>query len=267
MQGIIPDSKEQDSPIGYIKIGGTKEITKNGKTVTIPESYDYFKATGRYQNYFTEAFGDNPNSIEITFCSDDFFESFWERYELWGKDGRRWAFGDGTEFMIWDEGKEKYVDKNKIDDKELIESLHKKVNGQWVTLLSITFLIPRIKIAGLWRLNTKGKESSIPSMKKQFKRVLESAGTVSGIPFDLHVEKKISYKPGSKNKFPVLHLTPNLSQPHIEMIKELLPDKKFIGLLTEEKIESLKQIPEIPEEVENTIDAEYQLELEGQNET
>jgi hypothetical protein len=93
MQGIL-DSKEQHRPIGFIKIGGRKEIkNKKGELVTIPESYDYFIATGNYQNYFNRAFGEKPNTIQIMFCTDDFFESFYERFELWSS-ARRWAFGD-----------------------------------------------------------------------------------------------------------------------------------------------------------------------------
>jgi len=248
MQGIIPDSKKQNRPIGQIKIG-----QKDARG--IPQSLDYFIATGQYENYFKKAFGEKPNAIEIMFCSDNFFESFYERFELWNG-AKRFAYGDGTEFKVYDEKTDKYIDMNMNEHKDIITGLHKKAGKDWDTILSITFLIPRIKgVWGLWRLNTKGKESSIPAMKKAFMDMQEMAGTVIGIPFDLHVKKAISYKPGSKNKYPVLQLTPNISQEHVEKVRQFISNKnEFVGLLTENKIDDIamsevaKQVEYIPAE-------------------
>jgi hypothetical protein len=250
MEGLIPESKSQHSRVGFIKIGGRKEITnKKGELVSIPESYDYFIATGQYSNYFNKAFGEKPKSIQIMFCSDNFFESFWERYELWSG-ARRWAYGDGIDFKVYDEKTDKFIDKKKSE----ITELHKKLNGEWITRLTIKFLMPSTGVLGLWELSTKGKETSIPAMKASFCLVQEIAKSVIGVPFDLNVEKHISYKPKSSNKYPVLQLVSGLGLQHLEKVRDYITNKKFVGLLTENKIDDIamnevaKQVEYLPAE-------------------
>lgn len=270
MQGFIQTNESKIKPIGLIKIGRKKEITKNGKTIEIPESLDFFIATGQFQNYFTEAYPNKPNKIEITFGSNNFFDSFYERFELWSG-SKRYSYGDGQDFKVYEEKTDEWLDKNMTDDKEFLSDLHKKIGSQWSVILSLTFLIPTIRgVWGFWRLNTKGNKSSIPAMKSAFMLAQEFAGTVIGVPFDLSVEKVVSHKPGSKSKFPVLQLTPNVSQGHLERIRQFIKDKnEFVGLLTESKIDSLTnqiEYKEIPEDIEDTINADYQLKLESQEE-
>lgn len=246
--------------IGKIKIGQKKTIVnKKGEKVDIPESLDYFTASGNYENYFNKAYPDKPTSIEIMFLNDEFEQSCNERYEL-RQGAKLYAWGDGEIFQVYDEKKDDYIEMTMEKNAETIKTLHTKLKSKWESVLHMSFLIPAISgVFGVWQLTTKGDKSSIPTILGAFQFVQKMAGTVVGIPFDLQVKKVVSNKPGSKNKFPVINLIPNVSQPHMERIKNyILPNRQFIGLLTENKIDDLameiesKQIDYIPpEENEN----------------
>jgi hypothetical protein len=219
--------------IGKIKVG-----RKNEKG--FPESLDYFVATGNYERYFIDAFGEKPSSIEIMFLSNNFEESCNERYEL-RQGAKLYAYGDGDIFQIYDEQKDDYIEKTMEKDKEFINALHTKLKSKWETVLHMSFLIPAIRgVFGVWQLSTKGEKSSIPTIQGAFKLVQNMAGTVIGIPFDLQVKKVVSNKPNSKSKFAVINLIPNVSSGHMEKVKTFISGRnEFIGLLTENKIDDI----------------------------
>ena len=227
-------SREARLPlIGKIKVG---RMTEKG----FPESLDYFIATGNYEQYFNEAFKEKPTSIEIMFLSNDFNQACWERYEL-RKGAKLYAYGDGNDFKVYDEKKDDYIDMNIEKDSDIIKNLHIKLSSKWETVLSLTFLIPAIKgVFGAWQFTTKGEKSSIPQIAGAYKMVQDMAGSVIGIPFDLQVKKVVSNKPNSKNKFTVIQLIANVSQGHLEKVRQFISNKnEFIGLLTENKIDDI----------------------------
>ena len=229
--------------IGKIKVG-----RKNEKGH--PESLDYFSASGNYQKYFDEAFGEKPQSIEIMFLDNDFSQSCNERYEL-RQGAKLYAYGDGEIFQVYDEQKDDYITKTMEKDGEFIKALHAKLKGKWESVLHMSFLIPAIKgVFGVWQLTTKGEKSSIPTILGAFQLVQNMAGSVVGIPFDLQVKKVVSNKPNSKNKFPVITLIPNVSQGHMEKVKNYIAGKnEFMGLLTENKIDDIA-MNEVAKQVE-----------------
>lgn len=235
---IIRETRRESlTRIGKIKIG-EKYVNQAGKE--IPRSLDYFVADGTYKNLFDSAFGEKPNSIEIVFISDQEEDSCYERLEL-RQGAKLFAYGDGCNFKIWDQNSNVYV--NRELDTDGILELEKKIKSKFEEVLTLNFLIPRIKVFGFWSLTTKGKDSSIIQIVSVFDRMKQLAGTVKGIPFDLKVEKVKSQKPDSKNLFPVLQLIPNLSAQNVERIKEFIQaGTELPFLITESKMDSLQEI-------------------------
>jgi hypothetical protein len=234
----------------------------------IPKSLDYFIAEGNYKAMFDREFGEKPTNIKIVFLSDDITETCNERLEI-RKGAKLFAFGDGKDFKVWAKDIEDYKDFSITEHPKIMEMCEQKAENKWQTVLTLRFLIPKISgVFGVWQLTTKGVESSIPQIVSVYDKVKSIAGTVMNIPFDLSIEKVKSQKPESKNLFPVIRLIPNVSQESLEVVRNFIESNKPVqGLLTDERIQELKSIPEeIPEDVANTIDADYKLELENQEE-
>lgn len=225
--------QEQSNPkipiIGKIKVG-----MKNERG--LPTSLDYFRCESKYSSYFHKAYGDTPNKIEVCFFSDDWSDSCNERYECRDKDGRLAGKGDGKNWYLYDSNEDKYI---LCHDKEKV-----KKSGKWDIILTINFIIPKIPgVFGLFSFSTKGKKSSLKNIRDTFDKVLEMAGTVINVPFDLTVDKVVSQKPGSKFKFPVVNLIPNVSSESMELIHKYIESGKSIkkiGLINEQKIKLLE---------------------------
>lgn len=227
--------------IGKLKIGEKRISSKTGSEY--PASLDHFKPEGIYASKFTDAFGEAPQNIEILFITDDVHEACNERYEL--RDGKKlFAYGDGTTFFVWDNAKKQYIERTKTEDEELLRELPKQLKSKWEAVLTLRFIIPRIRgVAGVWELTTKGKDSSIPAIVGAFDMVMGMAGTVRNIPFDLSIRIHTSQKPGEASKYPVLQIVPNISTENMESIAKLLAsDKESIarlGVITEAKLLAL----------------------------
>jgi hypothetical protein len=202
-----------------------------------PMSLDYFICDSQYKRYFDAAYPEKPSTIQIAFISNDFTDSCFERYECRDKDGRMVGYGDGEEWYLYnpDPKVKKYL---LTDDKERIRAA-----GKWEILLTLKFVIPKIRgLFGLFSFTTKGNKSSLPQIRQTFDYVLEHAGTVINIPFDLTVKKVKSQKPGEKSVFPVVSLVPNVSKDNMETLGKWLSqghDIKQIGLVTDESIKLL----------------------------
>lgn len=225
---IVRPEGEQTSHIpiiGKIKVG---EKTPTG----LPTSLDYFRCVSKYESYFKEAYGEKPKKIEIVFFSDKWEDSCDERFECRDNQGRLQGRGDGQEFEIWDADKKRYV---KVTDQAVIKAL-----GKWEIILTIKFIILGIKgVMGLFSFSTKGKNSSINSIRDTFDMVQKQVGTVINIPFDLVVEKVTSQKPGSKSRYPVVNLVPNISKKNMETLSAYLKQGNDIRELPSSEIQKL----------------------------
>lgn len=227
---------------GKIKVGILYQPPGEGKK-PYPKATDYFVATGPFAHHFEEAFGEKPTTIPIAFISDHLPDVCEQRYELRGKDGRRWGYGDGEEFMIWNEKSKLYEPFTLAAHPDLKAKTAAQAHSPtgWTEILELTFVIPAIRsVVCQWRFTTAGSASSIPAIIGAFDFVQEY-GTVVKVPFDLTVEKVTSQKPGSKSVFPVVNLVPNLSTEHLEMLQSYLGTghdvRDIRGMLTEASIE------------------------------
>lgn len=212
--------------LGKIKVG---EKSDKG----IPRSLDYFVATGKYKEVFDQAFGEKPKKIEIFFISDDPLLSCFEQFECRDNAGRLVGYGDGETNFVYD-GK-KYVEE---PDKAKLTKY-----GKWKPVLKIRFIIPRIKtVFGLWEFSTSGDKSSIPQIRDSFDTILDRVGRVSGIPFDLMVDKVKSQKPGDASSFPVVTMVSNIGAENLQLLSEhvqLGTRLNQIGPLTNDSIKAL----------------------------
>ena len=242
--------KERVAIIGNIKIG---RKTEKGH----PESLDYFIADGKYKGYFDKEFPDKPKNIEILFLSDDIEDVCFERYEI-RQGAKLFAFGNGFDFHVWDE-KEVDVKTGEYGTRKLItiedepdikDRLEQQLGVKWQEVLTMRFLIPRIKgIWGVWQLSTKGSASSIPEIVGVFDAIQKMAGTVKNLAFDLSVKKVKNQTPGSKALFPVLQLVSNNSHENLQKVRDFVDNGIEIrGLLTDDKIEQIAYEPQIDEQ-------------------
>lgn len=208
--------------IGKIKIG---EKRKNGDGKEYPTSLDYFRADGKYAEHFNRAYGDKPSKIQIIFISDNTDEVCNERFEYWNDKGRKVGYGDGLTFYLYNEKSKEY------DIKVSPEEAKTRTTGQggkWSVILTLRFLLPQIKgVGGVWELNTKGVKSSVKNLRDTFDTVMDKAGRVRGVPFDLIVQKHTSRKPGVTSVYPVIDLVPNLSTESLAILSEYGSSSQF----------------------------------------
>lgn len=223
--------------IGRIKVG--EKVKRDG--IEFPVSNDYFSADGNYKHIFEKKFSGSKR-LDITFISNDIGECCTEQMEL-RKGPKLYAKGDGETFEVWDKSIQKYVLRNTIEEPGLIEEIEKECQNKFEEVLTLYFLILGInEVFGVWKFSTKGKESSIPSIRSSFDLTLEHAGKIKFMPFTLSVEKVKSQKPDSKNLFPVVTLVANIGQEYLQKIKDHTGiDFNISGVITENKIDSAVQ--------------------------
>lgn len=221
--------------IGNLRVG-----MKNEKGY--PISLDHFIATGDYASYFKEEFGEKPTKVQIIFLSDDNVQSCLEEWDGRDPKGKRAGYGNGETFHIYDEQFEDYIE---MDNKDTINKQTKEKKITWKILLTLHFVIPKIKgVFGLWRFQTRGDKSSIATIVSTFDEIKNNVGTIVNIPFDLVVKKVKSQTPGGVKVFPVVSLVPNLSTNNLDIVRNYLEsgmDFKRIGVLTDEKIKQLNE--------------------------
>lgn len=221
--------------IGTISVG-EKRKTEAGKEY--PVSLDFFRATGRYESYFTEVYGRTPQSIHIIFPGNEVQEYCNCTYTFRDNAGRLLAEGDGQSWKVWSRQKSEYVYGSWNYDviKERFPDARDNIE------LRLKFLMPRINnIYGLWKFTSRARHSTIPQITGMFDKVLAEVGYVQNIPFELSVAKVKSNKPDSNNTFPVVQLIPVLSPENIAMLAEFYDAGQNIrGMITAEKIEQLR---------------------------
>lgn len=235
MQGRIQRPKADGDKWILPRAGFIKTGYKDDKG--FPRSVDYFIASGKYAKYFTDAYPGKPQTLHVVFLSDDPMDSCAERFEYRDKDGRLYAFGDGVNFEYWD--KEKYNPTTIEQIPDIQERIANKVESKrgWEITLSLKFLLPKIRgIAGYWQFNTRGAQSTIPHIIGAFDSILENRGFIRGVIFDLNVEFAKSQKPGSKSRYPVVTLVPNVSEENVKMMKEAFLKSDTTKLLSDDSI-------------------------------
>lgn len=231
--------------LGRIKVGVKQTSQKTGKE--FPTSIDWFRADGKYAETFHQVYGPKPNRIQIVFFSNRVEDVCSESYVVRDSGGRLLAEGDGESWRAWSAQKKEYV-----FGKASIEEVEKKYGSKAAVSLTLRFLLPKIpSVFGLWSFTTKGAKSSIPAIRDTFDQVLEMAGVVTNIPFDLTVEKVKSNKPGAASVFPVVTLIPNVSQENLDLLAGYVQaGQKLRGVLTDAKIRALvaaeEEQPELP---------------------
>lgn len=232
---IDRDDTEARLPvIGAIRIG-EKHRTEGGKE--IPRSLDYFRADGEKAWLFHKHYGEQPRSVQITFLSDNLYQVAFERWEI-RNNGKRWAYGDGEEFHVWDEKHGEYRVFYRSDHPDIKERVAQKCDGPWRVVLTLRFYILGLPVMGVWQFSTSGNDTSIPQIVSVLNQVQESAGTLQWIPFDMSVKMVKSDKPGSKSRYPVVTVVPNLDDDNMRKIKSLGGYHNF-GLLTAEKVQEI----------------------------
>lgn len=208
--------------IGKIKIG---EKATNSSGTEYPRSLDYFRATGNFANEFANVYGVKPTRLSICFVSDALSEVCNERFESWIK-GKRWGWGDGAIFTIWDKEKSAYMPNIPASDPRV-----KQLN--WDVMLTLRFVLLEMRgIMGYWTFQTKAKATTIPSVVKAFDFVRERANTIIGFPFNLIVERKTGYNPGDPKSYPVVTLVPNFSQDAIDAVRNYVEAGGNINRIT-----------------------------------
>ncbi len=238
-KGRISQRKDESTAstlpeIGKIKIGEKK---KNSSGVEYPSALDYFRATGNFANEFTTIYGQKPTKLSVVFITYNLQEVCNERYESWVK-GKRWGWGDGEIFTVWDSEVKKYIDNIPAKDARVVKL-------KWDIMLTLRFVLLEMKgIMGYWTFQTKAKATTIPSVVKAFDFVKDKAGTIIGFPFNLIVEKKTGYSPEDPKSYPVVSLVPNFSQESIEMVSQYLAAGGEVNKLTTTMIQQ-KQVLQI----------------------
>ena len=222
MTGRIKSDKVQRGGMplpeaGRIKIG-EKKLSQGGKEY--PSSLDYFRATGTFAEQFHKIFGPKPDKLTIVFISDNIADSCNEEYACWEK-GKRYGWGDGETFNVWDSVKKDYVVVGK--DSPLLKG------KEWSITLTLRFIIPEMKgIMGHWVFATKGAKTTIPSIVKSFDFIKERAGTIVCVPFELVVEKTKGYSPGEARQYSKVKLIPCISEEYMEKVRDLLATGKSL---------------------------------------
>lgn len=204
------------SRLGKIKVG-----IKNDRG--LPQSVDYFVATGKYAPLFNEAFGEKPNSLLVYFPSSDAELVCKEEYVYRDKSGAKIASGDGEVFKVWSNKVNQFV-RTTIEDvpnlMELVESKYPSRTG-WQVTLTLRVILPQLnKIYGYWEFQTKGAMSSIPQVRDTFDSLLSKNGKIEGVLCDLNVEFAKSDSPKT-SRYPVVSLVPNETRANIQRLKNL----------------------------------------------
>lgn len=214
--------------IGKIKTG-IKAKTAAG--VEYPKAIDYFRPTGNFANQFVALFGEKPQSLQVTFISDNIKEVCNEQFESWDK-GKRYGYGDGETFTVWDAATAKYVEDVPAADKR-VKAL------KWDRTLTLRFVLLKMTgVLGYWSWSTKAKEVSIPSITKSFDLVMDRAGSIIGFPFNFTIEMKKSYTPGEARTYPVVSLIPSFTDENMEAVRNYIEAGGNLNRLTTRMIES-----------------------------
>lgn len=239
MTGRIVRNEQAANVFGLPEIGRLHIGMKNERG--LPQSIDWFRATGKYADMFVKAFGEKPQTIQIVFPSDEPALVCHERYVYRDDRGALVARGNGQIFEIWNG--QQYVPYAVADYPDIWQQIidknpTKRGADNWDIELTMRFIVPAIRgIVGVWQLATKGRASSVKNLRDSFDAVQRLRGTVTASVFDLSVHFHKSNKPGQNSRYPVLELVCNDNR--IEQMKQLLkPEISAKSLLLQESLEN-----------------------------
>lgn len=231
--GRIKVAKAQNNASTLPEIGKIKTgiKAKTAAGVEYPKAIDYFRPTGNFANQFTALYGEKPKSLQVAFISNDIKEVCNEQFESWEK-GKRFGFGDGETFTVWDAKSGKYVSDVPPTDNR-VKAL------KWDRTLTLRFVLLKMTgVLGYWSWSTKAKEVSIPSITKSFDMVMEKSGSIIGFPFNFTIEMKKSYTPGEARTYPVVSLIPSFTEENMEAVRNYIEAGGSMNRLTTKMIES-----------------------------
>jgi hypothetical protein len=224
--------------LGKVKVG-TKAVSKNGKEY--PKSIDYFRFTSQQQSRVdkcAQLYGEKPQSLRVTFHSNDPADVCVQRYELRNSAGQLAVYGDGNTFYESTATGWTKHDATTEEGQQAVANLRKKYGGQFQESLTLRFVLIGFPEMGVWEFYTKGKDTSIPSIIGTFDSVLNNAGRVVGVPFDLTVEMHKSNRANANRQYPVVSLICNFGYDALESVQEY--GEQLTGLVTAEKIKQLQ---------------------------
>ena len=240
------------SQAGSISIG-EKVATKSGKER--PAAIDYFKCNSSnkaYEDMFYAAYGDKPTTIKIIFMSNDINETCPNVLELRDVQGSYVGSGDGQNFEVVtkpDAYGKVSIEKWTLEminqhpafgsPEIFMQKVAAKYGTEWREVLRLRFLILGLNVLGYWQLVTFAKESSIPQITATIDAVMQMAGRITSIPFDLSVKMVKSDKSGAKSKYPVMSLICNLGQESLELVQKMNPTNL---ILTAENLQHQKSL-------------------------
>lgn len=226
---------EQNSGLELPEIGRLHIGMKNERG--LPQSIDWFRATGKYAGLFAQALGEKPQTITIIFPTDDAAQVCNERYEYRDDKGALVARGDGHTFEVWNGKKyapysvEQYPD---IMTQIAQKNPTKRGADNWDVTLTLRFIVPAVRgVVGLWQFSTKGAASSIKNIRNSFDGVKAMRGSVCGTAFDLSVQFAKSNKPNSNSRYPVVSLVANDTR--VEEIRKAIAPQQNLSILLPEK--------------------------------
>lgn len=221
--------------IGRLSIG-IKVPTNNGGER--PSSLDYFRlrnADPKVEEAFKEVYGDKPDRLLVSFFQSDAEKVCNQRYEI--RVGRRkFAWGDGVNFVFWDSASKKMVQAEARSDEETVQVMNRiqelakqaaKAKGvgasDWSQRLTMRLWLPEVPFVGEFLFDTKGEASSIKNLVTSFDTVIAAAGTVQRVPFELTVKMHDSDSMQT-TRYPVVDLKPMLDGTSLRAVKEMGED-------------------------------------------
>ncbi len=223
---------------GRVKIG-IKVANSNPQKKDYPMSLDYFRATGTFAQHFHKVLGDKPDKLTIVFISDNVADSCNEEYACW-ENGKRWGFGDGETFTVWDSKAKEYIDGVPATDERVTAK-------KWDIMLTLRFVIPELKgVLGHWVFSTKGAKTTIPSIVKSFDFIKERMGTVIGVPFEFVVEKVKGYSPTDPKQYSKVKLIPCFSEEYMLKVKQYLESGRSLAQIAPLMVTEAKMLASSP---------------------
>lgn len=207
--------------LGNVKIGEMKNL-ENGKS--FPSSLDHFKIDTVHNVLAMKAnerYGNQPKTLDILFHTNEIENHCIEQLRLRDSSGKLVAYGDGENFMFWNENKKDYVsvstDKKPNFASEALEYTRSKANQDkrhlidWEHILTLRFCIRDLGALGFWQFETKAAKTTIGNIRDMIDQCTQLWGTFQFFPFILSVKMAESNNPGMKRKYPVVDLVPAIS--------------------------------------------------------